>query len=119
MKKILTIIICAILCGIMITGCSFGNKEEETATEIPNDEALMGTWTEDYFDSGYTFAADGTGLNIFWDMSFTYKAHDGVVTITYDDDSYSPETFSYSVEGNTLVLTSRSDSSNSFTYTKR
>ena len=118
MKRIITLIICILLCGTLITGCGSGKKEEETQTEIPNDEAVFGTWTEDYFDSGYTFAADGTGSNVFWDMSFTYKAYDGVLTITYDDESYKPETFSYYVEGDTLVLTSSSDN-NTYTYTRR
>ena len=107
------------MCGILITGCSLGKKEEETTAAIPNDEAVVGTWTEDYFDSGYTFAADGTGVNVFWDLAFTYTAHDGTITITYEDETYSPETFSYYVEGNTLVLTGRSGTNDSFTYTKR
>ena len=119
MKKISVMIVCIFLCGILFTGCGAVQKEEETPAEIPNDEAVVGTWTEDYFDSGYTFSADGTGSDVFWDLSFTYTAHDGVVTITYDDETYAPETFSYSVDGNTLILTSKSDSSKSFTYTKR
>ena len=88
MKKILITILSVLVCGMILTGCGTGSSEKETETEILNDEAVLGTWTEDYFDSGYTFREDGTGENIFWDLSFTYTAADGVINIKYDDETY-------------------------------
>ena len=118
MKKITMMIICAFVCAALLTGCGSKKAEEETTTAVQNDEAVVGTWTENEFDSGYTFNSDGTGKNIFWDLTFTYTAVDGLITITYDDDSYATDKFNYAVTDSEIVLTRQSDSSKSYTYTR-
>lgn len=122
MKKTVSMIICLIMCGLLLAGCG-AKKEEETPTTVPIDEAVVGTWTEDYFDAGYIFNADGSGRDVFWNVAFTYTAHDGVLTIVYDEDPdtntvYGTDRFNYTVEDSVLTMTRQSDTGNSFTYHK-
>ena len=121
MKKISAIIICLLLCGVFLSGCGASKQEEETTPVIENDAAVFGTWSEDYFDSGYTFHSDGTGMDTFWQLPFTYTAIDGVITITYDDTTYGVDKYSYSVNeaGTGITLTRQADGSKSFTYQKQ
>ena len=103
MKKLL---IC-FLCMFLIAGClcACGKKEEAPAESIANDSALLGTWMEDYWDSGYTFNADGTGKDIFWGQDFTYTAQGGSLQIVYVEGLWAEKAFTYSINGNTLTLT--------------
>lgn len=121
MKKILAVMISMILCVGLLAGCGEKKPEEETTPEIINDAAVVGTWSEDYFDSGYTFNDDGTGRDTFWDLPFTYTANEGVITITYDDTTYGIDKYSYSVDesGTHITLTRQSNDGKSFTYAKR
>ena len=118
MRKIIAFIVCICICGLLVTGCGT-RKEEETETVIENDAAIAGTWSEDYFDSGYTFNADGTGRDTFWDLSFTYTAYDGVITITYDDTTYGVDKYSYTVDDSSITMTRQSGEEKSYTYTRK
>ncbi len=117
MKKTIVLILTLCILALTLAGCG-EQKVVEEETTIANDTAVQGTWNEDYFDSGYTFNADGTGMDIFWQLPFTYTAYDGVITITFDDETYGKETFGYTVDETTLTMTQKNDSSKSFTYTR-
>ena len=121
-KRLSAIVATIILCvsALLLVGCSAPKQEEETTPPVQdNDGAVVGTWGEDAFDSGYTFNSDGTGRDTFWDLSFTYSAHDGTMTITYDDDTYGVDRYSYSVDESSLSMTRQGGDGKAFTYTKR
>ena len=118
MKKIAAIMIALVLCAVLLAGCGSSKKEEETTPAVENDPAVLGSWSEDYFDSGYVFNEDGTGRDTFWDLSFTYTAHDGVITITYDDETYGIDKYSYTVTDSSITMTRQANDGKSFTYTK-
>lgn len=125
MKKFLVFVIAGLVLGAFcFAGCS--KKEEEPETEPPVDEEIVGTWMEDYWDSGYTFAEDGTGTDIFWSQPFHFEAVDGNLKITYDEGLWAEKEFTYVVSGNSLTLTevindpaNDSASPGSWTYTKK
>ena len=69
------------------------------------DPMIIGDWEYEFtqfdtrfsfYKSGYCFYEDGTGLDIFWDLPFTYFASDGILEIQYDDPEYPAETIKYS-----------------------
>mgnify|MGYP000426281732 CR=1 FL=1 len=100
---------------LVLGGCS--KKEEPTTAP---DSSVYGTWTESFFESGYTFNADGTGTDTFWDLTFTYTAGGGEMAITYDSELYGIATYTYTVSGDTLTMTRTGDEENStFSYTKQ
>jgi len=115
------IILCVLgISALSLTGCGAAKQEEETTPEVQeNDAAVVGTWGEDAFDSGYTFNSDGTGRDTFWDLSFTYTANAGTMTITYDDNTYGVDKYSYSVDESSLSMTRQGGDGKAFTYTKR
>ncbi len=115
MKKNLVCVLCILMLTTLLVAC--GSKKEEPKVEINNDPSILGTWTEDYFDSGYTFNEDGTGIEIFYDQAFTYIANDGLLTIHYEqtDVPYADKEFTYSVNDTELTL---EKDSQSFTYNK-
>ena len=115
MKRFLAIILCAILALTMLCAC--GAKEPEPEKE--NDKAVIGTWQEYYFDSGYVFNADGTGTDTFWDLTFTYTAYDGKITLIYDDELWGASQYDYVISGNVLSMTRiDTDGAETFEYTK-
>lgn len=113
MKKISILMISLLIGAAVLSGC--GKKEEKP---VKNDSAVVGTWSEDFFDSGYIFNDDGTGTDTFWDLTFTYTATGGKLEITYDSDLYGIAVYSYTVRGDTLTMT-REDADESFAYTKQ
>ena len=115
MKKRLISLLCILLCILALCAC--GKKEEEEIIE--NDAAIIGTWTESIWDSGYTFNEDATGMDIFWDEPFTYTAVEGDLTITYTAGLYQDKTFTYEVNDNTLTLTKSGEDGGTWSYTKR
>ena len=120
MKKAVILILCILLSGAVACGCGT-QKEEQTEEETMTapDEALYGTWSEDYFDSGYVFNSDGTGEDIFWELPFTYTTEDGGnLILTFDDELWGVAEYTYSVSGDQLDLTQK-DSSDTYTYTKQ
>lgn len=121
MKKISAVLISVLVCAALLAGCGAQKPEEETTTLAENDAAVLGTWSEDYFDSGYTFQADGTGMDTFWQLPFTYTALDGVITITYDDTTYGTDRYTYSVDeaGTGITMTRQGEDGKSFTYKKK
>lgn len=120
MKKILLMIVTLSISALLLAGCGEQQPVQEEETTVENDASVQGTWKEDYFDSGYTFNADGTGMDTFWELPFTYTAYDGVITITYDDETYAVDRYSYTVDGDTLSMARISDggAGKSFTYTR-
>ena len=119
MRKLAAVIVSLVLCAALLAGCGDSKKEEETTPAAESDAAVLGTWIEDYFDSGYTFNEDGTGRDTFWDLPFTYTAYDGVITITYDDETYGVDKYTYTVLDSSITMTRQSGDAKSFTYTKR
>jgi len=57
-------------------------------------------------------------MDRFWMLPFTYTAHDGVITIVYDDDTYGVDRYNYTVEESSITMTRQSDTGKSFTYQK-
>jgi len=114
MKKIISGLLILIVV-IALSAC--GKKTEEIET-IPNDSAIVGTWTESYWDSGYTFNEDGTGKDVFWDQPFTYTAIDGNLTITFTDGTYADKEFTYTISDGTLTLTKEGEDGGTFSYIK-
>lgn len=119
---IIAVIALACLCSFTLAGCGAPKEEEETTIPASaNDPAVVGTWSEPDFDSGYVFNEDLTGRDTYWDgLTFTYTAYDGVITITYDDETYAVDRYSYTVDGDTLSMARLSDggAGKSFTYTR-
>lgn len=118
---ILSLSLC--LCVVLLAGCGASKPEEETTIAADqNDTAVVGTWSEPDFDSGYVFNSDLTGRDTYWDgLTFTYTAYNGVITITYDDEKYAVDRYSYTIDGDALSMTRISDSGDgkAFTYTRR
>ena len=106
---ILIMVLCLASCGkkpdapttATTTGAS---AETETAAPATGGD-LVGNWKEDVFDSGFTFNADGTGTDTFWDLTFTYSIEGNEVLIIYDTDLYGASRYTYSVSGDTLSMT--------------
>ena len=117
MKKVIAMIMCVAFCTFCLAGCGEKQVVEEETTVIENDAAVVGTWTESNFDSGYTFNADGTGKDLFWDLTFSYTALDGVITITYDDQTYGVDKYTYTVGESDISMARQSDGG-TYTYTK-
>lgn len=115
MKKIASVIACLIFAAVLLCAC--GAKEPEP--EKTNDTAVIGTWNESYFDSGYIFNADGTGKDTFWDLTFTYTAYDGELTLIYDDELWGASQYDYTVSSNKLSMTRKdTDGAEQFDYEK-
>ncbi len=121
MKKVLIMILCAVLCISCFAAC--GKEEEIEEETVPNDVEIVGTWKESYWDSGYTFNEDGTGSDIFWDEEFTYTAIEGDLVLTFTSGLYKDKVFTYTISGNTLTLTKvitdpETESEGTWEYTK-
>jgi len=91
MKKIFSMILVLCVSAALLSGCGQEENKEPETTTVENDAAVQGTWNEDYFDSGYVFNADGTGVYSYyddglWEFTFTYEmCDDDSVDIYYDD----------------------------------
>lgn len=106
------------LCIGVLAGC--GSKEEVV---IEDDTEVVGTWSEDFFDSGYIFNEDLTGTDTFWNLTFTYTAQEGIITITYDDEIWGSVSYEYVINGEYLTMTritevESGEDVSSYTYTK-
>lgn len=114
-KKFLTIFACVLSAVLLLCAC--GAKEPEP--DKTNDPAIVGTWKENYFDSGYIFKADATGTDTFWDLTFTYTAYDGELTLIYDDELWGASQYDYTVTGNKLSMTRKdTEETEQFEYEK-
>ena len=116
MKKTLALILSLCLITAMLAGC--GKKSSDEAA----DDTLAGTWVYGDFDTGYIFNTDLTGTDTFFDLTFTYTAEDGTLTITYDSELYGSVSYTYEVTDTTLTMTRISDDDSeepdSYTYTR-
>ena len=120
-KKIISFL-CLCFCLLLLAGC--GGKKAEEETTVPaaeNDTAVVGTWSEPDFESGFVFNSDLTGKDTYWNLSFTYTAYNGVITITYDDETYAADRYSYTVDESGLSMARITDTGDAraFTYTKQ
>lgn len=117
MKKFLAVIIALVLCMGVLAGC----KKEEAKPSV-NDAAVYGTWSEDFFDSGYVFNEDGTGFDTFWNLSFTFTADGEHMRLTYDDELWGSSDYTYTVSGDTLTMVrvvEGEDEADEFVYKKQ
>lgn len=103
MKKIFAVLLSILMVTVCLAAC--GKKEEEPTETLANDPMIIGTWMEDYWDSGYTFREDGTGKDIFWSQDFTFTAVEGSLKISYVEGLWAEKEFTYTIEGNVLTLT--------------
>ncbi len=118
------------MCFGLLAGCGAkepqgsGNKE----TEVLKQE-LTGEWSQITNDgtpslpdigipSGYVFYLDGTGVDTFWNMTFTYTIDAEKLHISYDEKIAEACDYSYSIEGDTLTLTREGDDAVTMIYQK-
>lgn len=110
--------------------CACGKQEEELpqASEAL-DSAIFGTWNQISTDgsttledigipSGYTFNEDGTGTDLFWNMSFSYQTSSGVLYIDYEDASCDDAKYTYAIVANVITMKRIADDSIVMTYAK-
>lgn len=121
MKKRIALLIVLCLFTLLLAGCGEKKTEEEPTIPVENDAAVVGTWSEPDFESGYVFNTDLTGRDTYWDLPFTYTAYNGVITITYEDEKYGQDRYSYTADETTLSMTRISDGGDAkaFSYTKQ
>ena len=132
MKKFIAILLAALFIAAL---AACGSKTETAApaaaaaTEAPAETTtaaapavsgeLVGSWQEDIFDSGFIFNADGTGTDTFWDLTFTYSIEGNEVLIIYDTDLYGASRYTFTVSGDSLSMTRIDEEETStFTYKK-
>lgn len=105
--KLLGMTLLMVMLAVNFSACS--NDEEE-----PNSP-IVGTWVGGEigynFEETLTFNNNGTGQ---WDEdSFNYTINSNKVVIDYGDGD--PETWTFTVSGNTLNMTAEDDVKYSFT----
>ena len=113
MKKITILFACFILAAALLCACA----SEEAEPKV-NDTEIVGTWEEDFFDSGYIFNSDGTGTDTFWNLTFTYTAYDGELTLIYDDEMWGASTYTYTISGKELTMHRTDEDADDFVYEK-
>ena len=109
--------ICVIFCAGLLAGCGKEqNQESENTENLQVREQLSGSWNHITDDgtpslpelgipSGYVFYVDGTGLDTFWNMTFTYTAEGDILHIDYDESIGENRDYQYMIEGDVLSLT--------------
>lgn len=82
--------------------------EPEETTEPENQivlaDALIGTWINESYGETYVFNADGTGYQIYEDVTYeyTYTIDDDYVEIAYAD--YDSDAFYIEIDDDTLII---------------
>ena len=119
MKKILILLACTIMCGVLLTGCGGGSGSGQKEETIPAgrtdlDQALVGSWEEDTSDElltplgdGWVFKADGTGDQLLYEASFTYSDEDGTIHVVFDELWDDTTTATLSTDQRSRSLTTR------------
>ena len=116
------IIVCLML-GLMAVGCGQNKSEEgsQSASAKALAASFVGTWTQVTDDgtpslpdlgipTGYLFRDNGTGVDLFWDMPFSYTITGDVIHISYDEKNNGEVTdYQYVFEGDTLQMTRTGD----------
>lgn len=128
MKKITAAILCLILSLAVLAGCGQKAPVGSGNTEVQSlRKELSGTWNQVVEDgsvslpemgipSGYIFYLDGTGIDLFWDMSFTYEADGKKIHIAYDDSIGEDWDYSYQIEKDRLTMTRMDDDAITMVY---
>lgn len=98
MKKIVSVLLVAVILMGMLAACGKDKKKDEPIT-------IVGTWEYSGMDCAYIFNADGTGAYSFYgaEQPFTYTDDGSTVVITYEDSEW-PNEFAYTIEGKTLHI---------------
>ncbi len=130
MKKVVSAILCLILCIGLLAGCGSAAPSGSGNDETLNiRQPLVGTWNQITDDgtpslpemgipSAYIFNIDGTGLDTFWNMSFVYTIDGDKLHIAYDDSLGEDWDYEYVIEGNVLSLTREDDDAITMLYEK-
>lgn len=117
MKKYIAAIITAALCIGILAGCGAKNPTGSGNTEADQIRAdLAGTWVQITDDgsvsleemgipSGYVFYVDGTGLDTFWNMTFSYTIDGDIMHISYDESIGEDTDYKFILEGDVLSMT--------------
>lgn len=130
MKKTIIAILCLIMGISLLAGC--GQKKTQGSG---NEEAqavrseLSGVWNQISEDgspsltdvgipSGYQFYLDGTGVDTFWDLTFTYSTDGDKMHIAYDDSIAEDVDYIYEIEGDRLTMTRVDDNAITMVYQK-
>ena len=101
MKKIVSIMLVALMLIGMLSACGGEKKESEKEEPI----TIVGTWEYGSMGAAYIFNEDGTGTYTFsgTDMNFTYTDDGSKLIIQYENADNTNE-FSYTIEGKTLHI---------------
>ena len=124
MKKAVVLFVCLIGSIAILAGCRKGPAKDAVL-----DEAIFGTWnqiTEDGsasledlgIPSGYTFNEDGTGTDLFWDLSFKYQTDQGILYLDYDDVSCDDSDYTYVIDGDVITMTRNAKDAITMLYRK-
>ena len=125
MKKYAAVFVCFIAAAVILAACGKKGPGKDAVL----DDAIFGTWnqiTEDGsaslddlgIPSGYIFSEDGTGIDLFWDLSFTYQTDKGILYIDYDDVSCDDSDYTYSIEDNVITMTRNAKDAITMLYQK-
>ncbi|MBO4834715.1 MAG: hypothetical protein J5483_01255 [Lachnospiraceae bacterium] len=124
MKKAVVLFVCLIGSIAILAGCRKGPAKDAVL-----DDAIFGTWnqiTEDGsasledlgIPSGYTFNEDGTGTDLFWDLSFKYQTDQGILYLDYDDVSCDDSDYTYVIDGDVITMTRNAKDAITMLYRK-
>jgi len=81
-----------------------GAEEGAAVDAVPAAGSIIGNWEytdydeapNAYYDAGYCFYEDGTGLDTYWNQTFSYTTDGNLLTIVFDNPEYGTEYFEYS-----------------------
>ena len=127
MKKIF-IMVALLFVVITLSACDRNDSNGETG-----GSELVGTWVyEEFSDWIYIFYDDGTGrrglvdsgvYGIHGEASFEWESEDGNLDIDCSvglfGDHFNPDKWTYTIEGDTLILESRQERGLVYRYTRQ
>ena len=120
--------ICLVVCLGLLAGCGGPAPAGSGSANMQDLKMeLTGTWNQITDDgspslpdigipSGYVFYLDGTGVDTFWDMTFTYTIDSEKLHIAYDNKLGESWDYSYLIDGDVLTLTRMDDGAVTMMY---
>ena len=120
--------ICLVVCLGLLAGCGGPVPAGSGSANMQDLKMeLTGTWNQITDDgspslpdigipSGYVFYLDGTGVDTFWDMTFTYTIDSEKLHIAYDNKLGESWDYSYLIDGDVLTLTRMDDGAVTMMY---